>query len=175
MVSRVLTLSALLLGCVTACVIDNSKQVEDLQRQIDVLRAEKTGTESRIRLPPPEATRKEPTEVRLPLQWVDHAIFYDGLLVFRGNDVSINAALFDIQTRTLIARRRVNVEILRDGRDAFALVTQFAVPGDSVTPQPHVHLVNLVFQSRAGQWIVRNCPEGKCYPAQSPSDSGRNS
>ncbi len=55
---------------------------------------------------------------------------------------------------------------MRTGPAQLVLSTSVAVPGDSQTPRPHSHNINLVFESQnSGAWqFMRNCmAPNDCY------------
>lgn len=100
--------------------------------------------------------------------WYDNALMYRGLLAWdgRSNAASLSVDVVDGQTRQSLGHRQVAAYGHADapGRNVFS--TQIAVPGDSTTPGPHVHNVNLVFEQQPnGNWaLVRNCmAPGNCY------------
>jgi hypothetical protein len=80
----------------------------------------------------------------------------------------LSVDVVDGQTRRSLGHRDVPVYVHLDapGRNVFS--AQIQVDGDSTTPGPHVHPLNLVFEQQPnGSWIfVRNCTApGNCFEA----------
>jgi hypothetical protein len=104
------------------------------------------------------------------LAWVDHALMYQGTLSMRAgsNVAQLSVDVVDGQTRRSLGHREVPAYVHADapGRNVFS--AQIPVDGDSTTPGPHVHPLNLVFEEQPnGNWIfVRNCTApGNCFEA----------
>jgi hypothetical protein len=105
---------------------------------------------------------------RFDLVWRDHALVYQGTLSSDGRSnvarLSVNVA--DGRTNTSLGHREVNAMPSRDAEGRTIYSTQIPVDGDSTTPGPHVHDVNLVFEQRGdGTWVfARNCSApGVCF------------
>ena len=104
----------------------------------------------------------------LDLSWYDHALTYRGTLRWPvGTTVAqLSVDVTDAATHKSLGHREVTAFGRPDapGRNVFS--AQIPVNGDSTTPGPHTHSVNLVFELQAnGNWaFVRNCTSpGNCF------------
>jgi hypothetical protein len=118
------------------------------------------------RTAPPSAP---PAAASGQLTWRDHALRFVGTLV-EGVSPSVRAQVFELGSDKLIGT--YEVPVVPDLTLAPAVVVfmlTFDIPGDSTTPQPHVHISYLHFriQSETAAVLVQNCDQtGSCYPAQ---------
>lgn len=103
------------------------------------------------------------------LTWQDHGVRFVGTLVDNADTPSLRAKVFDLRTNKQIGS--YEVPVVPDLSFAPAVVifmASFELPGDSTTPQPHVHISYLHFriQSDTSAVLVQNCDQtGNCYPA----------
>ena len=99
--------------------------------------------------------------VSASLSWRDRELGYAGLLTWDGHssNAHLSVDVIDMVTQGRLGHREVEgeVHLLMPGRSAFS--AQIGVNGDSQTPRPHMHDVNLVFEQQpSGMWqLVRNC------------------
>ena len=98
----------------------------------------------------------------------DHALTYKGRFTWAGGSTAarLSVDVYDSRTGNSLGHREVAAYGHPDapGRNVFA--AQIPVDGDSVTPGPHSHNVNLVFEMQPnGTWaFVRNCSApNDCY------------
>jgi hypothetical protein len=123
---------------------------------------------AQVQRPAPAPAMNSNAGASTTLAWRDHALRYNARFTMSSGSTNaqLSVDVFDWQTgrslghRELIAHGRVDAP----GRNIFS--AQIPVEGDSITPGPHVHSVNLVFEMQAnGNWaFVRNCTmPGDCY------------
>ena len=116
----------------------------------------------------PQSAPPEPSTGQLT--WQDHALRFVGTLVDNADNPSIRAKAFDLRTNKQIGS--YELPVVPDLSLAPAMVifmVTFNIPGDSTTPQPHIHISYLYFriQSDNSAVLVQNCDQtGGCYPAQ---------
>lgn len=122
--------------------------------------------------PPPAAEERpaeepvaRPTPVVVKLRWLDNALIYAGFMKSYGQRAELMIDVFDLQTGTFIKTHRQEVRSV-PAAGGFVVSGVVNVPGDSVTPYPHSHQFNLVFQNRGGSIVVANCTGSNCYPAE---------
>jgi hypothetical protein len=74
--------------------------------------------------------------------------------------------VYDLKTGTQIGNYTVPAIVTKQGTD-FVISGSFAIPGDSVTPQPHTHTSRLLLrrQTDGSLRFVENCPPAgkQCY------------
>jgi hypothetical protein len=115
-------------------------------------------------------SRAAPDTSTAQLTWQDHGLRFVGTLVHNADTPTVRATVFDLRTNNQIGSYEVLV--VPDLSFAPAVVifmAAFEIPGDSTTPQPHVHLSYLHFriESDTSAVLVQNCDQtGNCYPAQ---------
>jgi hypothetical protein len=102
------------------------------------------------------------------LSWHDHALNYVGNVSWdgRSNVAFISMNVFDTLSRSPLGPRQLQAGVQPYGANQLVISTTVGVAGDSVTPGPHTHSVNLVFQAQPdGGWtFVHNCmSENDCY------------
>jgi hypothetical protein len=102
------------------------------------------------------------------LVWRDYVLAYSGSVSWDGNSntafISVN--VMDGPTRQPLGSRQVQAIVSPNGPGQIVVSTSVAVAGDSRTPGPHSHNVNLVFQAQPdGTWtFLRNCmAPNDCY------------
>jgi hypothetical protein len=103
---------------------------------------------------------------KIRVKFVDHIIAYDGILEVDGDQATFNAKLYDLATNRLIKEETRPMELvnLPQGK---GFHTRFFIPADSVTPKPHYHEVNLIFEKdENGSITLQNCNQDKCYPGK---------
>ncbi len=99
--------------------------------------------------------------VDLPLAWRDYVLLYEGRLLWAAGAGTawVDLRAVDGGTGRIVAQGRYAAEVQYPvpGQVVFSL--EVPVPGDSRTPGPHVHAVNLVFERQPdGLWrFARNC------------------
>ncbi len=108
------------------------------------------------------------TGIHANLEWHDYVLAYSGSVSWdgRSNTAFIKAMVADSNTRRIIGARDLSASVMRTGPTQLVLSTSVAVPGDSRTPGPHSHNVNLVFETQGnGGWqFMRNCmAPNNCY------------
>jgi TIR domain len=110
----------------------------------------------------------------LRLQWRDYALNYEGRLVWDGNATlgHVEVRATDGASGRVVAQGAHMAAIVPNTPGRLIFYVQVPVPlGDSSTPGPHTHAVNLVFErGSASQWrFVGNCMAlnraDSCYPA----------
>jgi TIR domain-containing protein len=120
-----------------------------------------------------EAARQQaasrPAEGATPtmrINWYDHALRFSGTLLGKPSSASLQATVYDLKTGAQIGSYTVPAIVTKQGSD-FVVAGSFAIPGDSVTPQPHVHTSRLLLRRQTDGTLryVENCPQvGKqCY------------
>jgi hypothetical protein len=102
------------------------------------------------------------------LSWHDHALNYVGNVSWdgRSNVAFVSMNVFDTLSRNPLGPRQLQAGVRPYGANQLVISTTVGVVGDSVTPGPHTHSVNLVFQAQPdGGWtFVHNCmSENDCY------------
>ena len=102
------------------------------------------------------------------LVWHDYVLAYSGNVSWDGssNTAAIFASVVDSATGRPIGNRQLQAAVTPNGPGQIVMSTSVAVPGDSRTPEPHSHNVNLVFQAQGnGGWtFLRNCmAPNDCY------------
>jgi hypothetical protein len=103
------------------------------------------------------------------LMWRDHALRYDGIFTMRAGstDAHLSVDVHDWRTGRSLGHHELTAHGRTvPGQNIFS--ARVPVEGDSVTPSPHFHDVNLVFELQNGLWtFVRNCTKpGDCYETQ---------
>ncbi len=116
----------------------------------------------------PETVQPAVGGIHANLTWRDYVLAYSGNVSWDGksNTAFIKLTVADSNTRQTIGNRELTAGVNRNGPGQIVLSTSVAVPGDSRTPGPHSHNVNLVFQSQGnGSWqFLRNCMSpDDCY------------
>ena len=102
------------------------------------------------------------------LVWHDYVLAYSGNVQWDGNSntAAIFATVVDSYTQRPLGNRQLQAVVSPNGPGQIVISTSVAVPGDSRTPGPHSHNVNLVFQGEGnGAWtFLRNCmAPNDCY------------
>jgi hypothetical protein len=102
------------------------------------------------------------------LVWRDYVLSYSGSVSWdgRSNTAFISVNVVDGPTQQSLGSRQLQAMVSPNGPGQIVVSTSVAVPGDSRTPGPHSHNVNLVFQAQPdGNWsFVRNCmAPNDCY------------
>jgi hypothetical protein len=100
------------------------------------------------------------TPFRFDLVWRDNALVYQGTLSSDGRPgaARLSVDVADGRTKAALGHREVQATPRRDPEGRTIFSAQIAVDGDSTTPGPHTHDVNLVFEPRGDRWVfVRNC------------------
>lgn len=114
---------------------------------------------------PAEEPATRPTPVMVKLRWLDNALVYAGYIKSYGQQAELTIDVFDLRTGTFIKTHRQEVRSI-PAAGGFVVSGAVDVPGDSVTPYPHSHQFNLVFQNQGGAIAVANCTGSNCYPAE---------
>ena len=100
------------------------------------------------------------------INWHDHALRFSGALSGKPSSASLQATVYDLKTCAQIGSYTVPAIVTKQGSD-FVISGSFAIPGDSVTPQPHVHTSRLLLRRQPDGKLryIENCPQvGKqCY------------
>ena len=95
------------------------------------------------------------------LVWRDYVLAYSGNVSWDGtsNWAVIAASVSDGYTHQSLGNRQLRASVVPNGPGQIMLSTIVPVAGDSRTPGPHSHNVNLIFQAQAdGRWMfVQNC------------------
>ena len=101
------------------------------------------------------------------LVWHDYVLAYSGSVSWdgRSDTAFVRATVADSNTRQIIGTRELTAAVMQTGPAQIVFSTSVAVPGDSRTPGPHSHNVNLVFENQGGTWqFMRNCmAPNNCY------------
>jgi flagellar biosynthesis GTPase FlhF len=112
---------------------------EEAARQAAARQAEATRQQA--------AARQAQGGTNMRINWYDHALRFSGTLIGKPGSASLQATVWDLKTGIQIGN--------------------YDVPGDSVTPYPHVHASRLVLrrQTDGSLRYIENCPQiGKqCY------------
>ena len=121
-----------------------------------------------VQTPVQAPTMKANTSETTTLSWRDHALRYSArFTVSSGStDAHLSVDVNDWQTGQSLGHRELIAHGRFDGPGRRIFSAEVPVDGDSITPGPHVHSVNLVFEKPAnGSWaLVRNCTvPGDCY------------
>jgi hypothetical protein len=105
-------------------------------------------------------TRADPG-IHANLVWRDYVLAYSGNVSWDGtsNWALITASVSDGYTHQSLGNRQLRASVVPNGPRQIMLSTSVPVAGDSRTPGPHSHNVNLIFQAQAdGRWMfVQNC------------------
>jgi len=100
------------------------------------------------------------------INWYDHALRFSGTLIGKPSAATLQATVYDLKTGAQIGNYNVPVMVTKQGSD-FVVLGSFSIPGDSVTPQPHVHTSRLLLRRQPDGTLryIENCPQvGKqCY------------
>jgi hypothetical protein len=126
------------------------------------------GSERRADQPPATATAPAPANASRPLAWQDHALRFEGTVREDLDLPVMQAQIFDLRTGVQLGTFDASVGAdLSQAPAVIILTATFNIPGDSITPQPHVHVSNLHFEVRSDNQaaLVRNCDPLGCYPA----------
>jgi hypothetical protein len=104
------------------------------------------------------------------LDWNDNAIRYSGTLSWTNADASLRFTAYDARTGSRIGNYTLPAQIPPQGRSNYVVSGSISVSGDSVSPYPHEHSINLYFNAGQGDGslrFVQNCPRpGECYPGR---------
>lgn len=120
-----------------------------------------------------EAARQQaasrPAESGTPtmrINWYDHALRFSGTLSGKPSSATLQATVYDLKTGAQIGNYNVPAMVTKQGSD-FVVLGSFSIPGDSVTPTPHVHTSRLLLRRQSDGTLryIENCPQvGKqCY------------
>jgi len=100
------------------------------------------------------------------INWYDHALRFSGTLIGKPSAATLQATVYDLKTGAQIGNYNVPAMVTKQGSD-FVVLGSFSIPGDSVTPQPHVHTSRLLLRRQPDGTLryIENCPQvGKqCY------------
>ena len=100
------------------------------------------------------------------INWYDHALRFSGTLTGKPSSASLQATIHDLKTGAQIGSYTVPATVNKQGSD-FVVSGSFAIPGDSVTPQPHVHTSRLLLRRQTDGTLryIENCPQAgkQCY------------
>jgi hypothetical protein len=106
----------------------------------------------------------------LNLEWNDNAIRYSGTLSWTNADASLRFTAYDARTGARIGNYTLPAQVPTQGRSNYVISGSISVSGDSVSPYPHEHSINLYFNTGQGDSslrLVQNCPRpGECYPGR---------
>jgi hypothetical protein len=101
------------------------------------------------------------------LVWRDYVLAYSGSVSWDGSSktASIFVNVNDGYTHQPLGNRQLQATVSPNGPNQIVMSTSVAVPGDSRTPGPHSHNVNLIFQVQGNGWaFLRNCMSpNDCY------------
>lgn len=102
------------------------------------------------------------------LVWHDYVLAYSGNVAWDGasNNASIAVNVSDSNTHQPLGLRMLQASVNPNAPGQIVVSTSVPVNGDSRTPGPHSHSVNLVFQAQGnGTWtFLRNCmAPNDCY------------
>jgi TIR domain-containing protein len=104
------------------------------------------------------------------LEWNDNAIRYSGTLSWTNADASLRFTAYDARTGSRIGNYTLPAQVPTQGRSNYVVSGSISVSGDSVSPYPHEHSINLYFNTGQGDGslrFVQNCPRpGECYPGR---------
>ena len=100
------------------------------------------------------------------LEWNDNALRYSGTLSWTSADATLRFTAFDGRNGARVGNYTLAAQV--PGRSNYVVSGSIAVPGDSVSPYPHDHSINLYFNWADGSLrLVQNCPRpGECYPGR---------
>jgi hypothetical protein len=104
------------------------------------------------------------------LEWNDNAIRYSGTLSWTNADASLRFTAYDARSGTRIGNYTLPAQVPAQARSNYMISGSISVSGDSVSPYPHEHSINLYFNTGQGDGSLRllqNCPRpGECYPGR---------
>ena len=104
------------------------------------------------------------------LEWNDNAIRYSGTLSWTTADASLRFTAYDARSGTRIGNYTLPAQVPAQARSNYMISGSISVSGDSVSPYPHEHNINLYFNTGQGDGSLRllqNCPRpGECYPGR---------
>lgn len=104
------------------------------------------------------------------LEWNDNAIRYSGTLSWTNADASLRFTAYDARSGTRIGNYTLPAQVPAQARSNYMISGSISVSGDSVSPYPHEHNINLYFNTGQGDGSLRllqNCPRpGECYPGR---------
>ncbi|MET0502417.1 MAG: TIR domain-containing protein [Candidatus Binatia bacterium] len=100
------------------------------------------------------------------LEWNDNALRYSGTLSWTSADATLRFTVFDGRNGARVGNYTLPAQV--PGRSNYVVSGSISVPGDSVSPYPHDHSINLYFNWADGSLrLVQNCPRpGECYPGR---------
>ena len=107
-----------------------------------------------------------PPSGSMNLQWRDHALAFSGTLTWTPASATLRANVSDLHTGAPIGSYNVPAHIMSTAPAEYAVVGEFAVPGDSMTPGPHSHTSRLIVRldGDGSLRFVQNCPRpNQCY------------
>lgn len=110
-------------------------------------------------------------QLTTPLAWRDRSLRYNGTVSWDGRATvaQVMVGIADGATGRPITETTLSAGVTLDAPGRWVFSSQVPVPGDSETPHPHSHSINLVFEMRNGRLVfVRNCAApNDCYEAGS--------
>ncbi len=103
-----------------------------------------------------------------PVQWRDHILNYSGRLFWDGRTTlgRLNFSALDQGNGRQVAQGDYQVLLLQVNPQRIRFNLRLDLAGDSHTPQPHSHDINLIYDRQPnGRWrFVQNCPApNTCY------------
>jgi TIR domain-containing protein len=117
-----------------------------------------------------EQRRVEYSPKTMSLDWNDNALRYSGTLSWTDANATLRFTAYDARTGARVGNYSFPAQVPSARGSGYVISGTVSVPGDSVSPYPHEHGINLYFNSgqRDGSLrLVQNCPRpGECYPAR---------
>jgi TIR domain len=117
-----------------------------------------------------EQRRVEYSPKTMNLDWNDNALRYSGTLSWTGTNATLRFTAYDARTGARVGNYSLPAQVPSGGGSGYVISGSVSVPGDSVSPYPHDHGINLYFnrgQRDGSLQLVQNCPRpGECYPAR---------
>ncbi len=143
------------------------KAVQEQERAAKAKAAQQQAEADRLALERQQRLASAPKSMNL--EWNDNAIRYSGTLSWTNADASLRFTAYDARTGSRIGNYTLPAQVPQ-GRSNYVVSGSISVSGDSVSPYPHEHSINLYFNTGQGDGslrFVQNCPRpGECYPGR---------
>ena len=144
-----------------------AKAAQEQERAAKAKAAQQQAEADRVALERQQRLASAPKSMNL--DWNDNAIRYSGTLSWTNADASLRFTAYDARTGTRIGNYTLPAQVPAQGIK-YVVSGSISVSGDSVSPYPHEHSINLYFNIGQGDGslrFVQNCPRpGECYPGR---------
>ncbi len=144
------------------------KAVQEQERAAKAKAVQQQAEADRVALERQQRLASAPKSMNL--DWNDNAIRYSGTLSWTNADASLRFTAYDARTGSRIGNYTLPAQVPTQGKSNYVVSGSISVSGDSVSPYPHEHSINLYFNTGQGDGslrFVQNCPRpGECYPGR---------